>query len=79
MIIPMLVGARAAHALFDFGERAKVVIFSVTDGEDKLLKYPHTFGAAQVLKVGQVEPRSGDSASLDSLAGEIGANDGVPD
>jgi hydrogenase nickel incorporation protein HypB len=35
------------QALFDLGERAEVVIFSVTEGEDKPLKYPHMFGAAE--------------------------------
>jgi hydrogenase nickel incorporation protein HypB len=43
------VGNLVCPALFDLGERAKVVIFSVTEGEDKPLKYPHMFGAAKVL------------------------------
>jgi len=34
---------------FDLGERAKVVILSVTEGEDKPLKYPHMFRAAEVM------------------------------
>jgi hydrogenase nickel incorporation protein HypB len=42
-------------ALFDFGERAKVVIFSVTDGENKPLKYPPMFGAAQVLLISKID------------------------
>ena len=41
------VGNLVCPALFDLGERAKVVIFSVTEGEDKPLKYPHMFRAAQ--------------------------------
>ncbi|HYH41880.1 MAG TPA: hydrogenase nickel incorporation protein HypB, partial [Burkholderiales bacterium] len=43
------VGNLVCPALFDLGERAKVVIFSVTEGEDKPLKYPHMFRAAKVL------------------------------
>lgn len=43
------VGNLVCPALFDLGERAKVVIFSVTDGEDKPLKYPHMFRAATVM------------------------------
>jgi hydrogenase nickel incorporation protein HypB len=42
-------------ALFDLGERAKVVIFSVTEGEDKPLKYPHMFGAAEVLLLSKMD------------------------
>ena len=42
------VGNLVCPALFDLGERAKVVIFSVTEGEDKPLKYPHMFSAASV-------------------------------
>jgi hydrogenase nickel incorporation protein HypB len=43
------VGNLVCPALFDLGERAKVVIFPVTDGEDKPLKYPHIFRAAAVV------------------------------
>jgi hydrogenase nickel incorporation protein HypB len=43
------VGNLVCPALFDLGERAKVVIFSVTEGEDKPLKYPHMFRAAAVM------------------------------
>ena len=40
------VGNLVCPAMFDLGERAKVVILSVTEGEDKPLKYPHMFRAA---------------------------------
>lgn len=43
------VGNLVCPAMFDLGERAKVVIFSVTEGEDKPLKYPHMFRAAEVM------------------------------
>lgn len=43
------VGNLVCPALFDLGERAKVVILSVTEGEDKPLKYPHMFRAAEVM------------------------------
>jgi hydrogenase accessory protein HypB len=36
-------------AQFDLGERAKVILFSVTEGEDKPLKYPHMFRAAELV------------------------------
>jgi hydrogenase nickel incorporation protein HypB len=43
------VGNLVCPALFDLGERAKVVIFSVTEGEDKPLKYPVMFKAADLV------------------------------
>jgi hydrogenase nickel incorporation protein HypB len=43
------VGNLVCPALFDLGEHAKVVVMSVTEGEDKPLKYPHVFGAAAVM------------------------------
>jgi hydrogenase nickel incorporation protein HypB len=49
------VGNLVCPALFDLGERAKVVIFSVTEGEDKPLKYPHMFNAAEVLLLSKTD------------------------
>ena len=40
------VGNLVCPALFDLGERAKAVILSIAEGEDKPLKYPHMFRAA---------------------------------
>jgi hydrogenase nickel incorporation protein HypB len=40
------VGNLVCPALFDLGEEMKVVIMSVTEGEDKPLKYPHVFRAS---------------------------------
>ncbi|MFR9728704.1 hydrogenase nickel incorporation protein HypB [Saccharopolyspora sp. MS10] len=37
------IGNLAAPALFDLGEHRRVLISSVTEGEDKPLKYPHAF------------------------------------
>jgi hydrogenase nickel incorporation protein HypB len=42
-------------ALFDLGERAKVVIFSVTEGEDKPVKYPHMFRAASLVVINKTD------------------------
>jgi hydrogenase nickel incorporation protein HypB len=49
------VGNLVCPALFDLGERAKVVIFSITEGEDKPLKYPHMFGSADVLLLSKID------------------------
>jgi hydrogenase nickel incorporation protein HypB len=42
------VGNLVCPAGFDLGERAKVVLASVTEGEDKPLKYPDAFAAADL-------------------------------
>ncbi len=43
------VGNLVCPAAFDLGEACKVVILSVTEGEDKPLKYPDMFRAAHLL------------------------------
>ena len=45
------VGNLVCPALFDLGETAKVVIVSVTEGDDKPQKYPHMFMAADLVIV----------------------------
>jgi hydrogenase nickel incorporation protein HypB len=49
------VGNLVCPALFDLGERAKVVAMSLTEGDDKPLKYPHVFRAASVLVLTKVD------------------------
>ncbi|HVY61938.1 MAG TPA: hydrogenase nickel incorporation protein HypB [Planctomycetota bacterium] len=49
------VGNLVCPALFDLGEAAKVVIASVTEGEDKPIKYPHMFRAARLLLLNKVD------------------------
>ena len=49
------VGNLVCPALFDLGERAKVVIISVTEGTDKPLKYPHMFAAAGLVLINKVD------------------------
>ena len=49
------VGNLVCPALFDLGERAQVVIASVTEGEDKPLKYPHMFRAAELMLLNKVD------------------------
>ena len=43
------VGNLVCPALWDLGEAAKVAILSVTEGEDKPLKYPDMFAAAGLM------------------------------
>lgn len=55
LVVVENVGNLVCPALFDLGERARVVIFSVTEGEDKPLKYPHMFASADVLLLSKVD------------------------
>lgn len=43
------VGNLVCPAAFDLGEAHKVVVLSVTEGEDKPLKYPNVFAAADIM------------------------------
>jgi hydrogenase nickel incorporation protein HypB len=49
------VGNLVCPALFDLGEKCKVAILSVTEGEDKPLKYPHMFRAAEVMLLNKID------------------------
>ncbi|WP_067834045.1 hydrogenase nickel incorporation protein HypB [Nocardia lijiangensis] len=49
------VGNLVCPALFDLGELAKVVVFSVTEGTDKPLKYPHMFAAAELVIINKMD------------------------
>jgi hydrogenase nickel incorporation protein HypB len=49
------VGNLVCPALFDLGEQARVVIVSVTEGDDKPLKYPHMFRRADLLLINKVD------------------------
>ncbi|MBL8275548.1 hydrogenase nickel incorporation protein HypB [Roseateles puraquae] len=49
------VGNLVCPALWDLGEAAKVVVLSVTEGEDKPLKYPDMFAAAELMVLNKVD------------------------
>ena len=49
------VGNLVCPALFDLGELFKVVILSVTEGEDKPIKYPHMFRASDVMIITKID------------------------
>jgi len=49
------VGNLVCPAMFDLGEWAKVVILSVTEGDDKPLKYPHMFRAAGLMIINKID------------------------
>ncbi|NNM60069.1 MAG: hydrogenase nickel incorporation protein HypB [Legionellales bacterium] len=45
------VGNLVCPALFDLGEACKIVVLSVTEGNDKPLKYPYMFAAAKMMVI----------------------------
>jgi hydrogenase nickel incorporation protein HypB len=49
------VGNLVCPALWDLGEAAKVAILSVTEGEDKPLKYPDMFAASALLLINKID------------------------
>jgi hydrogenase nickel incorporation protein HypB len=49
------VGNLVCPALFDLGEARRVAILSVTEGDDKPLKYPHMFRAADLMLLNKID------------------------
>jgi hydrogenase nickel incorporation protein HypB len=49
------VGNLVCPASYDLGEDLRVVLFSVTEGEDKPLKYPPMFQAADVIVLSKID------------------------
>lgn len=49
------VGNLVCPAGFDLGEAGKVLVFSVTEGEDKPLKYPDMFAAADLVLINKAD------------------------
>jgi hydrogenase nickel incorporation protein HypB len=49
------VGNLVCPAMWDLGEAAKVAILSVTEGEDKPLKYPDMFAAATLMVLNKID------------------------
>jgi hydrogenase nickel incorporation protein HypB len=49
------VGNLVCPALFDLGERQRVVVISVTEGDDKPLKYPHMFRTSHLCLINKTD------------------------
>jgi len=49
------VGNLVCPSMFDLGERSRVVIMSVTEGEDKPLKYPDMFMTSQICVINKID------------------------
>lgn len=52
------VGNLVCPASFDLGEALRVILFSVTEGEDKPLKYPSIFNTSDVALLSKMDLRS---------------------
>jgi hydrogenase nickel incorporation protein HypB len=49
------VGNLVCPAMFDLGEKKRVVIFSITEGEDKPLKYPNMFHTSDLCVMSKMD------------------------
>jgi hydrogenase nickel incorporation protein HypB len=49
------VGNLVCPAMFDLGEKERVVIISVTEGEDKPIKYPDMFHTSQLCVINKID------------------------
>lgn len=65
------VGNLVCPAAFDLGEDAKVAILSVTEGEDKPLKYPDMFTAAKVAILNKIDLAPHCDADLDAYEANL--------
>jgi len=65
------VGNLVCPAGFDLGETARIVVVSVTEGEDKPLKYPNMFATADVVLVNKVDLLPHLSFDVDRLVGNV--------
>jgi hydrogenase nickel incorporation protein HypB len=63
------VGNLVCPALFDLGEAAKVVVVSVTEGEDKPLKYPQMFAVADLVVINKIDLLPYVDVELERLVG----------
>ncbi len=67
LLIVENVGNLVCPANFDLGEALKVVVLSITEGEDKPLKYPAMFHRASVLLINKTDLLPYVNCSLDAL------------
>lgn len=65
------VGNLVCPALFDLGEELRVVILSVTEGEDKALKYPQMFIFADLLVLNKIDLLPHLNFNLEACIGNV--------
>ncbi len=65
------VGNLVCPALFDLGEASRIVMISVTEGEDKPLKYPHMFASSHICIINKMDLLPHLSFHMDQLRENI--------
>jgi hydrogenase nickel incorporation protein HypB len=65
------VGNLICPALFDLGEEKRVLVASVTEGEEKPLKYPHMFRSADLVLLNKVDLLPHVEFSVDRFAAHV--------
>ena len=67
------VGNLVCPSSFDLGERSRVVILSVPEGDDKPLKYPGTFAKADVVLINKIDLLDLVDFDIDRTLGDLRA------
>lgn len=67
------VGNLVCPALFRLGEHGRVVVLSVAEGDDKPLKYPHMFRAADLVLISKIDLLAYVDFSVARAAGNVRA------
>ena len=65
------VGNLVCPASYDLGERARAVLMSVTEGEDKPLKYPTIFNSADVAIITKIDLAAAAQFDVDAARANI--------
>jgi hydrogenase nickel incorporation protein HypB len=65
------VGNLVCTAGFDLGERLRIVVLSVSEGDDKLVKYPAIFQSSQALVVSKIDLLPHTNFRLDRVADDM--------
>lgn len=63
------VGNLVCPAMFDLGESARVIIISVTEGDDKPLKYPDMFHSANICLINKIDLLPYVNFNVDKMIG----------
>ncbi|MBM7457102.1 hydrogenase nickel incorporation protein HypB [Oceanisphaera litoralis] len=65
------VGNLVCPALFDLGERHRVAMMAVTDGEDKPEKYPHLFAGCELVIINKIDLQPYLEVDLDKIKASL--------
>jgi len=67
------VGNLVCPSSYDLGENLRLILLSVTEGEDKPLKYPTIFNSADVAVITKMDLASAVEFNFDAVHGNIQA------